>query len=438
MKKFINRHFFGRTLLAMCPFLFFSCEKDLGSLGLEQISDQKADFLFTDSLSFITYTGFDDSIPTSLTGRLLVGRLQSPEFGVSKSAFVTNFLLEQVNPTFPENTILDSVELTLRYVGYYGDTLQPMHIRVFRLEDRLYLDSTYYSNHVFTKGQLLGESTIQPRPNTRVPRGVDTISPLLVIKLDAQYFKSAIIEQSKTNPSNFANQSAFMDYFKGIYVEASTGNSVLYFNPFMTATAIRLYFRDNDTVTTFRTFRLQGDNSPLPITAAVNLFENDYSSSSITMQQDTVNGENITYIAAMNGPYTVFKITDFGKLKEPGVVINRFEILLPVSPGIEGNHISPPRVSTLVVDADGKQSIIKDELISSSDFSGLLTRGRFRSASYTITLTRQASDAILRNLSELKLAIKAQNGVSTANRTALAGNTGLDVRPQIKVYYTKF
>ena len=229
-----------------------------------------------------------------------------------------------------------------------------------------------------------------------------------------------------------------MDYFKGIYVEAITGNAILYFNPFMVATAIRLYFRDTDTSSVFRTFRLQGDNSPLPVNAVVNLFSNDYNGSNIHPSQDTINGESVTYIAAMNGPYTIFKITDFGILRQPDIVINKFEILLPIHPGIEANHISPTRVSTLVITEDGVQKVIKDEMISSSEFSGLLTRGRFRYASYSITLTRQASEALLNNMSDLKLAIKAQNGISTANRTALAGSASQDLKPQIRVFYTKF
>ncbi|GCD77618.1 hypothetical protein JCM31826_11000 [Thermaurantimonas aggregans] len=438
MKNIRKAQLLQRTLIIMCPFLFFSCEKDLGSLGLDQIQDQKADFLFTDSIPFVTYTGFDDSIPTSLTGRLLLGRLYSSEFGESKSAFATNFLLEQINPTFPANAVLDSVELTLRYLGHYGDTSVPMHIKVYKLEDRLYLDSTYYSNHMFTKGQLLGEATIVPRPNTRVPRGNDTISPLLIIKLDKDFFKTAIIDHSRTNASDFANQDAFMNYFKGIYVEALSGNSILYFNPFQIATAIRLYFRDSDTNTIFRTFRLQGDNSPVPINAVVNVFSNDYSGSQIRLNQDTINGEATTYIAAMNGPYTVVKFTDFSLLRQPGVVLNKFEIVLPIKPGIEGNHISPPRVSALVIDSTGKQTVIKDESFTSPEFSGVLTRGRFRYASYTITLTRQVSESILKSTSTLKIAIKAQNGISTANRTAIVGNANPDLKPIIKVYYTKF
>ncbi|MGK0637954.1 DUF4270 family protein [Schleiferia thermophila] len=427
-----------RTLLLLCPFLFLSCEKDLGSLGLDQLNDQKADFLFTDSVQFITYTAFDDSIPTSLTGRLLLGRLQSPEFGISKSAFATNFLLEQVNPSFPSNAVVDSVELTLRYVGYYGDTTTPMHIKIFALEDRLYLDSTYFSNHVFTKGPLLGEATILPRPTTRVPRGADTVSPLLVVKLDKDYFKSTIVEHSRTNTSDFVNQEAFMNYFKGIYAEAPSGNAVLYFNPFLATTAIRIYYRDSDTATVFRTFRLQGDNSPVPINAAINVFENDYTGSWIKEVQDTIAGEPTTFVSAMNGPYTIIKITNFGPLKEPGVVINKVELVLNVLPGIESKQISPARVSALLVSEDGTQSAILDDQVASADFSGLLTRGRFRRATYTLTLTRQLSKAILQNKTELKLAIKAQNSISTANRTALIGNNSGEFKPVINVYYTKF
>ena len=433
-----------QALFAAACFVFLACEKDLGSLGLNQVVDSKGQFQFLDTLPVITYTQKFDSIRTDIANRALLGNQQDIVFGGAKSSFVTEILPEAFRPQFPEDAIFDSVELALPYLNFVGDTNVPMTVRVYRLNERLFADSSYYSNRLPEKGDLLGELSVQPRPRTRVRRGLDTLSSLMIIPLNKALIEQLIWDEaSETNP-NFQNENSFREYFNGIVVEADGGNSIIGFNPYSTSLSMRLFYRNSSTDTLQRAFNITG--RPNQANKFYNYFELDFSSSSINFdQQDTVLGMKQTYVMGLAGAYTVLEIPDLGPLLDSGVLIHRMDIELNMKPGSTARQRAPQNLIMFDLNTEN--------LLNSRDFrlgftqnNGVFTATEFRNAKYSFSLTLQVMDDIIKKREKVKLGIvPAQRrgdflvpaGNSSADRLILSGNLDNENPYSIKIFYSK-
>lgn len=144
MLRIFTAGLLGAALLAAC--------NKPSPFGADLLDDQLADYAFTDTLT-VNYTVIrEDSILTSdrsfTADYFLCGQLNDPSFGVSRSDIYSLLQLDNLNPGFKATDVLDSVELILRYdaPGIYGDTSQPVNLRIYRLSDQLRWDEDYYSN----------------------------------------------------------------------------------------------------------------------------------------------------------------------------------------------------------------------------------------------------------------------------------------------------
>ncbi|WP_165822101.1 DUF4270 family protein [Hymenobacter edaphi] len=101
--------------------------------------------VFTDTLTVRTATVLTDSVASSVSGYLLLGRYHDGRLGT-----VTARSYLQVAPSgaaVPETeAVFDSVVLVLATDGYrYGDTTRTQHLRVHRLQTDLRGTATYYT-----------------------------------------------------------------------------------------------------------------------------------------------------------------------------------------------------------------------------------------------------------------------------------------------------
>jgi len=228
-----------RAILVMAPFVFLaSCEKPTDNLGFNQVigGTIKGDTLH---IPVISYTRQIDSILVALaydnqrslggySSTRLMGRNFSFYTGLSSAHMISEILPLQVNPDFGTNAVIDSVNLFLRITGAYGDTTQAMTLEVHELAENLSKDSIFFSNFKPALGQQLGIlENYYPTPNTASSYEGSTEFPLVKIPLDNNYFQSqfADVGDGEFEPlSTFPN---FLEYFKGLYVTASEGATVL-------------------------------------------------------------------------------------------------------------------------------------------------------------------------------------------------------------------
>jgi hypothetical protein len=218
----------------------------------------------------------------------------------------------------------------MAYVGYYGD-LSQQTFEVYELNERLSIDSTYYSfTNKSTKSQnivSLGEGTITPNPTVNSVVGTDTVNPQLRIPLDTNLARNLINEAGNGN-GTFASNEAFQDYFKGIHVktnnlaQSSGSGTIVYLDLNSSASKITIYFRQDGIKKTldFLINKSCADFTHVYIQNSGNPIQN--------VLQDSAKG-NIEFYAQAFKHRAVVKIPGLDKLSEK-TVIHRADLTLPI------------------------------------------------------------------------------------------------------------
>ena len=101
----------------MAFLLFFSCEKDAGTLGLDAIGEDPARAGVLSQFPVIAYSALEDSVLAVNPQHAIAGSYQDDVLGFSSSSFVTHLLLQSSQPDFGTDPQLDSVRMVLRYSG---------------------------------------------------------------------------------------------------------------------------------------------------------------------------------------------------------------------------------------------------------------------------------------------------------------------------------
>lgn len=175
-------------LAAAFVILATACDDSLSDVGYTTMPDSDVIHLQTDTIQCAVATGFRDSIYVR-TGYPLLGNITDPEYGSVKAGYLAQFYsstqislneTEKDSITFnilrtsaahdlgldPKgiytsrfdsliNNTLDSLTLRIYYNTYYGDSLTPMKLSIYALNDDAKLErepeSAFYSNYDFTK-----------------------------------------------------------------------------------------------------------------------------------------------------------------------------------------------------------------------------------------------------------------------------------------------
>ena len=317
----------------MASFIFISCEKSTGALGLDLVVDGKAVLGIKRTIPLIITSEATDSIQTTEPQNVIVGYLDDMVFGTSQNSFVSQYILSQTNPNFGDDAICDSAKLVMLYTGYYGDTNTLIEINVHELEQELKADTSYYSNEKFLTGSLLGFSQFRPRPNT-APAFEDTlIIPSAIINIDPAWVNNKIILPAIADDPAFDSNDDFVKYFKGIQVSASRmGNCTPFLDVNSAASFLRIYYRKEPTDTVAQKFDLYAEVG----LASANLSEFDYTNAEFDLDnQDTVNGEELLYVQSMGGTSSRINLEALKTYKDSAFIINKAELVFHVSSGTD-------------------------------------------------------------------------------------------------------
>ncbi len=242
--------------------IFISCEEP-GRIGIE---------VDPENLSFTTtFVDFNltakliptDSLITGNAGKLLVGKYDDPQFGKVEAKSYAQ-VWRSGTPNFGDDSVYDSLILQLPYATLTGTEVRELNdLKVFRLEEDLDQFIAYYN---FT------ELTVSDEPigETSFRYVVEDIDGEDKIKLDTllrmhlsddlgmEFFEKAKDE----NDSTFSNDTNFLEYFKGISLEAGANyNSVTGFDHDDDDMSMILYYHifdtDGNPVSINYTFRIK-------------------------------------------------------------------------------------------------------------------------------------------------------------------------------------
>ncbi len=323
------------AVIALVFTCFIACDKDFADIESDIINNENASHFSTGSSLYdvIARTKVLGPVQTNNLPLNALGIYNDPNFGKTTASFVTELESSTIDPSFGENTVLDSVVLTIPYFStateisdegvptfridsLFGDS--PIKVSLFENNyflrdfnpsgDEVNQRQLYYSNRStgidnISTAQLEGTPILQvadnpldfsttnlssflPNPNQIVLKDGDdmntTLSPALRVKLRPEYWQEKIID--KENQPELSNQNNFNDYFRGIYfkveeLDSNAGNMILLNLASSNANIVLYYTRDN----------ANADADPVQSTYVLNF-------SSYSANGNNVNGNRVNFI----------------------------------------------------------------------------------------------------------------------------------------------
>lgn len=360
---------FKTILLVAGSFFFWSCESDPDGLGSQFFEDDTAqgtkvayDLIAYNISNFDTIKADGRIDATTRKDTVVIGAFSEPQFGLQKSAFVTQLRMSSYAPDFGTNAKIDSVVMTIRPKYYtkedsvktttleeytwpvdnvaakkvvktfpvykYGKAkTSPLTIKVHEVTDFLgSVNDTIYSNKVVGLGPEIGSYSFNGKvTSVEVTKDADNASLLsrpagIRINLDKDFFKTKIIDKSKS--SDLSNLSNFIRYFKGLRVSVQENDGYLMKMNIPGATDITMYYKHD--VTT------DGTAKATPATFTFNISNANPSYSQITFDRagaavqsalagaNPITGDEKLYAQGMGGPNFGAKIPEsaIAQLKE--------------------------------------------------------------------------------------------------------------------------
>lgn len=240
------------SLFYLSLILLSGCKKGQGTIHLGE--NTSSGVAITDTMRVISSTVMLDSLPTSGTGVILLGKLTDGELGVIHSSSFFQIGIPENYSRIVKEAIFDSIVVKLRYNKYYyGDTSLYNSLEVHQLAKKIELidndkyndlneksvltrSSALYNNSSIPYNSLvLGTARFKPKPISG-----DSIS----IKLNSD-MGIDLLKLLKDNDSKITDQKKFTDYFKGLALvnKGDEGNSIVAFKA--NSAAIQLYYSEN-------------------------------------------------------------------------------------------------------------------------------------------------------------------------------------------------
>jgi len=376
MKK--NKKAFTSHLLAIAFIVtsFIACDKDFANIESDIINDENATHFASGSEIYevIASTKVLEPIQTNALPINALGVYNDQNFGITTASIVSELNATTFSPNFQDNTVLDSVVLTIPYfstivdVNEDGETVYELDslfgnapIKLSLFENNYFLSNLnttgeqfdepqrYYSNGKTVADQiditeLEGKpiEVIESQPETSninpyLPsnerfRFVDEednetfLAPALRLKLKTEFWEQKIID--KNGQPELSNQNNFKNYFRGIYFKAelqddgANGNMIL-LNLRAAAANITLFYTSDDTAagtednqsTYVLNFNNGQGNSNI-----VNLYDNDFV---IPEGNETLGDENL-FLKGQQGSIAEIRLFD-GDTVDDISGVNTFE-----------------------------------------------------------------------------------------------------------------
>jgi hypothetical protein len=365
--KYFNSVLFKSTCALALIFMNQSCENEFSEIGTDIVGTPGIE-IKNKTYPVTTYNKKITPFQSNGLAENLLGYYYDDVFGATTVNFVGQLTPTSLAPDFGENTVLDSVVLTIPYnstatsgetTTYELDSLygtDPIKLSVFRnnyylraFDPNGELDDTqnYYSNGSLAQGETLGASELEGQllyysnsylpsaksielwetnEETEVFEVASTIPPSLRIHLFGETSENASVPDrfwddvifSKEDDEVLNKANSFYEYFRGLYfkVEAnSVGNKNLaQLNFSSTNSNVKMYYTYDLTTTVDGvedTTNVQGEYELLFSGNRVNIFNNDFNTSILQTIEDTSTdavGDDYLYLKGGEGSMAIVEL----------------------------------------------------------------------------------------------------------------------------------
>jgi hypothetical protein len=336
-----------------------SCEEDFNTIGSNIIGDQNINATLDDSQTVIAYSRKLPPVQTNNLPLYQLGVYNDPVYGKSTVNLLAQVVLEENDPSFGDNPVLDSVVLYIPFfseatvteenITYKLDSVfgnSPINISMY--ESNYFLrdfdpnsgfeePQKYYSNQGPLFESFLGTliHTIEdyvPSTNDYVINededDEEIIAPGIRVQLPIEYFQTKIIDMEDSEA--LLNNNNFREYFRGIYfkVEGNNGDNLVLFDIEKASISLKYTFEGEATGDDGGVSSFQGDFKLLFGAINVNVFDNQLNPTVLAglSNPDYTNGEETLYIRG-GGDGIVTIIDLFGVDADQNGVADELELL---------------------------------------------------------------------------------------------------------------
>jgi hypothetical protein len=412
-------------LLLGIAFLF-SCGDEASELGLDFFDDGVLDLSYIDTSTVKLYTVKFDSLPTSNTKRILAGTYFDETLGrITCIGYFQPGVSSAIDLDENSNYKFEYAALTLKYDRYTrGDTLQPLHLKAFRLAERLDTDDGYiYNTSKFKTADYLGSAAFSPRPLKQ-----DSAEIVLTSSFGQELFNKAM-----TGDKALSSSAEFLKYIPGVVVIPDTTHSASVIG-FATTSELRLYYQDYSVVPHKRKYISFPTGSNLYSSRIVNNFLPE-AIRNITSYKDKVSSDvtnGVSFIQESSGLALRVDLPHIRALgAEQNFYMTKAELeLYVVKKSYDDAHPLPGKLNVLMVD---KNNVKVSETLLTSTLH--LDHDLGRSTRYVLDVTNFVKRQINRvDLNEDGLLLMTETFSSGLDRVLIAENNN-EFKTRLKIYY---
>ena len=440
MKRFSIIYLVIATFIALT-----GCVREIDQIGLNL---QDGNILlgnnYYDTTTIVAYSALNDSLVTSNMANCIVGCVNDPVFGRTIASFYTQFELKSGGVTFTNEAVLDSVTLNLRYAGFFGDTLSPITLEVYELNEAL--DDSLYYNYSSSNTNLENLTyqrsyTLRPKPTTYIAVDTGYVPSYFSIRLSDE------LGQRIMSREKFSTATDFQEFFHGLHVTArnssSTGNLV-YVALTASLSGLEIHYTEKGIHKTY-TF---------PVAKNCKYYtsfdHNDYNNASMDFKKQVLNGQRelgnaVLYAQATAGVKTVIKMPylkeSLKNITDKKVVINKAELVISNISNDPDYFNTPYNLGLQAISNDGSLLKLPDDasLTSSAYFGGTYNE---KTREYRFRITRYVQQVMNGILPNNGINLVVSGASVRANRLIFCGpNPGElnhDKRLRLEIYYTTY
>jgi len=439
--------------------IFMSCQDPI-IVGNELLDEERLNIGVTDTFDLSSYTISGEKVVTHRPGidsrTYLLGNLNDNLFGKTSAEIYLKCQLSSISkPNYHLEQLIkyDSLVLVLQYdtSATYARSIAAQKVEVFQLNETFSELDTFYSDTSLPFGSAaIGEVTTVIRPKDsisivdHVTRKVVKQGPQLRISFNETFGKALL-----DNENAAKNDTAFAEFFKGIYIRSTSLDNTPFLYGFNFSDAARnttnpvnkliMYYNVSSGDTTLRKTYEYPINS-----ATINRFIHDRTGSQV--ENFILNpslGDSLIFLQTMGGVKSVVKFNDLNKLN--GRLINKAELELFVAelPDQNGFYPPPPQLLASRKNSSGTLSLIPDivQLVNSNVnfepvFGGSLNSGA-QIKKYTLNITNHIKSAQRDTTYNSDLYIGILTESETPHRTVLYGAGHSQYPMKLKITYTK-
>ncbi|MFW5757042.1 MAG: DUF4270 domain-containing protein [Bacteroidota bacterium] len=446
---------FYPLLLISSILIWTSCTTELDTIGQDLI-DGQLNVDATDTLTIRSITQTEDSVPSSLAQRNLLGFYSDQVFGNTLAGIYTEAI--PASPSFdiagdlpPEEILIDSVVLSLATVDYFGDPDAKLNINVYELSDTI-PEGTLYSNNVVEKfNNPINLQSDFDLPMDSIFLGNDTVNktaPHLRIPLSEEFARKFIDDPETTQ--NLNSNDDFRGFFKGFYIEAlsvSGMGAMAFLDATQALSNMIIYYKhDGDTVE--RSFTLPLNT---PESRRYTHFSNfDYQNVAPEIQAQIENenaeiADSLLFIQSMANFRVKIEIpfiNDFN-LQQQEIAINSAKLIIPIDEEFLDDTLDIASALILLrgeEDQDEQENSeflsLIDQSLGSDYFGGNLDEDKME---YTFNITQHFQRVIDGSIKNTPLFLRISGSVENTGRAVLKGpgRTKPSERMRVEIKYTK-